>query len=124
MNKEIKAAIKLLEENGYTVLNPEQTEIQTAGFEQWWKIYDKKCGKSDCMKKWQKLTLEEQKACLAATPDYVASTPDKQFRKHPLTFLNQKAWNDEIIIRDTAEQKRQQRLAESAELVAKYGGKA
>ena len=121
--QQIAEAKRLLEENGYTVLPPEQTEVLTEGFEQWWKMYDLKCGKSECIKKWQKLTYEEKQACLIATPAYVASTPDKQYRKRPLTYLNQKAWNDEIIERHTTEQQRQQRLNESAALVAKYGKK-
>ena len=28
---------------------------------------------------------------------YKQSQPDKQFRKNPETFLNNKSWNDEII---------------------------
>lgn len=123
MRKDIKAAIRLLEDNRYIVLPPEQADIHTAGFEQWWEMYDKKCGKSDCLKKWQKLSFEERQECLKATPAYVASTPDKQFRKNPLSFLNQKAWQDEIIIRDTSEQQRSQRLSESAALIAKYAKK-
>ena len=97
-------------------------DVEVNGFDFFWDSYDKKVGKPKCEKLWSKLTLEEKKACLLATPAYVASTPDKQFRKNPLTFLNQKAWNDEIIIRDSPNLQRQQRLADSAELVAKYTG--
>ena len=69
-------------------------------FSVWWKLYDKMVGRKDCLKKWAKLTVKEKRDCLAATPAYVASTPDKQFRKNPLSYLNQKAWNDEIIPRN------------------------
>ena len=31
-------------------------------------------------------------------PGYIQSKPDKQFRKHPTTFLNNEGWKDEIII--------------------------
>ena len=31
-------------------------------------------------------------------PHYVKSTPDKQFRKHPATYLNNQGWFDEIVI--------------------------
>ena len=119
--KQITDAKRLLEDNGWTVLPPEQTEVRTADFDEWWDMYDLKCGRSDCIKKWAKMTEEERRACMDATPAYVASTPDKQWRKRPLTYLNQKAWNDEIIKRPSAEQQRQQRLSESAALVAKYG---
>ena len=119
--KQITDAKRLLEDNGYTVLPPEQTEVRTANFDEWWDLYDLKCGRSDCIKKWAKMTEEERRACIEATPAYVASTPDKQWRKRPLTYLNQKAWEDEIIERQTTDRQRQQRLREAAKLVAKYG---
>jgi hypothetical protein len=87
-------------------------------FNKWWDLYDLKCGKENCMKKWKKLTAKEQFDCIKATPAYVASTPDKQFRKRPLTYLNQKAWNDEIIPRNgtdnksTIEQQRKSKLTD------------
>ena len=119
--QQIADAKRLLEDNGYTVLPPEQTEVRTAGFEQWWKMYDKKCGRADCLKKWNKMSDEEKQECLCATPVYVAATPDKQFRKNPLTYLNQKAYYDEIIVKSTEQQQRQQRLNDAAALIAKYG---
>ena len=69
-------------------------------FEYWWKLYDLKVGRDKCEKKWAKLTEKEKAECIAATPAYVRSTPDKQFRKRPLTYLNGKCWNDEIINRN------------------------
>ena len=90
------------------------------GFEYWWNLYDLKCGRGNCEKKWAKLTRKEKRKCIEATPAYVASTPDKQYRKRPITYLNQKAWNDEIIIRQTPQQQQQQRLAEVAERIAGY----
>ena len=88
------------------------------GFSEWWDMYDLKCNRASCEKKWNKLTSKERYACLAATPAYVASTPDKQYRKRPLTYLNQKAWNDEIIPRNngtnkpTLDQQRTDKLAD------------
>lgn len=69
-------------------------------FEYWWSVYDKKRGKDKCIQKWMKLSVNERKACIAATPAYVASTPDKAYRKDPLTYLNGKCWNDEIIMKN------------------------
>ena len=77
-------------------------------FDKWWKLYDLKCGKENCIKKWKKLTAKEQLDCIKATPAYVASTPDKQFRKRPLTYLNQKAWKDEIIVKNGNQPTKQQ----------------
>lgn len=74
-------------------------------FRRWWKLYDKMVGRKDCEKKWSKLKRNEQEACVRVAPAYVASTPDKQFRKNPLSYLNQKAWNDEIIPRNNGNPK-------------------
>ena len=89
-----------------------------SGFSEWWELYNKKRGKEKCMKKWEKMSYEDRRACIEATPAYVASTEDKQFRKDPLTYLNGKCWNDEIIIRQngnnkpTPEQRRIDKLAD------------
>lgn len=83
----------------------EPTVVISSLFDTWWDLYDKKVGRENCAKKWRKLTTKEKEACIAATPTYVASTPDKQFRKNPLSYLNQKAWNDEIIPRNNGTDK-------------------
>lgn len=93
-------------------------DVKAHSFNVWWDMYDLKCNRASCEKKWNKLTSKERYACLAATPAYVASTPDKQYRKRPLTYLNQKAWNDEIIPRNngtnkpTLDQQRTDKLAD------------
>ena len=89
-------------------------------FDLWWNLYDKKRGREKCLQKWQRLTESDRCACINATPDYVASTPDKQFRKDPLTYLNQKAWNDEIINRNANTQPtvQQQRVDKLADILA------
>ena len=32
-------------------------------------------------------------------PDYLSSIQDKQYQKHPLTYLNNESWLDEVITR-------------------------
>ena len=66
-------------------------------FENFWNLYDKKTGRPSCEKKWNKLSLEEQKQAMEFIPKYKRAQPDKQFRKNPEAFINQKGWNDEII---------------------------
>jgi len=69
-------------------------------FEWFWKEYDKKIGeKQKLKKKWNKLTDEERQNAMNYLDLYKQSVPDKQFRKNPETFLNNKSWNDEIINR-------------------------
>ena len=67
-------------------------------FEWFWNDYDKKVGdKQKLKKKWNKLTDEERQNAMNYLELYKQSVPDKQFRKNPETFLNNKSWNDEII---------------------------
>jgi hypothetical protein len=70
-------------------------------FEWFWNEYDKKIGeKQKLKKKWNKLTDEERQNAMNYLELYKQSVPDKQFRKNPETFLNNKSWNDEIINRN------------------------
>ena len=67
-------------------------------FEWFWNEYDKKVGAKDKLKKkWNKLTDLERQNAMNYLDLYKQAVPDKQFRKNPETFLNNKSWNDEII---------------------------
>lgn len=70
-------------------------------FDEFWDLYDKKTGeKKKLAKKWLALTDEEREAIMNYIPKYIECQPDKQFRKNPETFLNNKSWNDELIPRN------------------------
>ncbi len=66
-------------------------------FNDFWNLYDKKVGRPQCEKKWSKLSQKEKEQSMDYIPVYIKSQPNKQYRKNPETFLNQKSWNDEII---------------------------
>jgi|SRR6186713_649271 len=68
-------------------------------FDSWWNLYEKKVGRDKAQPKWLMLSMDEINACLEVVSKYVHSTPDKQFRKDPTTYLNGKHWQDEIIIK-------------------------
>ena len=78
-----------------------KTEILDPKFEDWWYWYDYKISKDKAKKSWNKLTEQEKDLALRSVQAYVESTPDKSYRKHPTTYLNQKSFNDEIIQRNT-----------------------
>lgn len=66
-------------------------------FEDFWNKYDYKKGKKEDVKaKWLKLHDKDREDIMAYLPGYILSTPDKQFRKHPMTFLNKESWKDEL----------------------------
>jgi uncharacterized protein YdaU (DUF1376 family) len=66
-------------------------------FDVFWEKYNKKQDSKKCLDKWLKLSDSEINAALDKVDEYVHSTPDVQFRKNPLTWLNGKCWEDEII---------------------------
>jgi hypothetical protein len=71
-------------------------------FDVFWNLYDKKKGDKEYLKeKWASFTNTVREEIIAYIPAYKNAQPDKQFRKDPKTFFNQKAWKDEIIERST-----------------------
>ena len=66
-------------------------------FFNFWETYDKSRNKEKVKTKFFKLKNQEIEKIFETLPDYVKSTPEKKFRKDPLTYLNQKTFEDEII---------------------------
>lgn len=66
-------------------------------FEIFWDKYNKKVDKSKAEIAWSKLKESEIEKILESVDNYVVSNPDLQYRKNPLTYLNGKCFNDEII---------------------------
>lgn len=68
-------------------------------FDDFWTLYDYKVGEKVKLKsKWEKLTNKEREDAMKHIPLYKIEKPDKQFRKHPSTYLNNKSWNDEVLL--------------------------
>ncbi len=68
-----------------------------AEFEMFWDAYAKKKDRDKCFSKWKKLKQSEKDSIFESVYLYVQYTPDKQYRKNPLTWLNGKCWEDEIV---------------------------
>ena len=66
-------------------------------FDTFWNLYDKKIDKDKCESKWNKLSNKEREDIINHIPKYKLATPDKQYRKNPETYFNNKTWRDEII---------------------------
>ncbi|MDR0692432.1 MAG: hypothetical protein LBF69_05285 [Prevotellaceae bacterium] len=69
------------------------------GFEKVWALYERKGNRKTSERKWANLKNHCREAALKHIPLYVASTPDKQYRKNFETYINQECWNDEILER-------------------------
>ncbi len=86
-----------------TSINKEKTKRKTTlpaeagadAFSDFWQAYGKKEDKHKCQQRWQSLTPADRLAALAHVPTYVAATPEKRYRKNPLTYLNGRCWLNE-----------------------------
>ena len=66
-------------------------------FDKFWDQYDKKINRAKVKKEFLRLSEPEINLIFDHLPCYIESTPDKQYRKNPLTYLNNQSWKDEII---------------------------
>ena len=74
-------------------------------FEDFWNLYDYKKGdKEKIKKKFDVLSQETKEEIMNYLPNYILSTPEKQYRKYPETFINNKSWKDEIIFKENGKQ--------------------
>jgi hypothetical protein len=66
-------------------------------FDDFWNTYGKKVDKKKVQAKWKRLTDKERSDIIEHVPKYVKATPDVNYRKNPLTYLNSETWNDEFL---------------------------
>lgn len=102
---------------------PIEDSIIVPTFQDFWDAYAYKKGRKKAEEKWNKLKPKEKVACVRAVPAYVANTvipgftsdgTKKQYRMHPLTYLNGARWEDEIYPVQNHEQQRAINLAAKA----------
>jgi len=75
----------------------EKEEVKEVySFDEFWSTYGKSVDKTKCKAKFEKLSDEVKLKIKEVLPLYIQSTPDKQFRKNPQTWLNGECWNDEV----------------------------
>lgn len=76
--------------------NAQNDVFRDDDFLNFWNLYNKKKDRLKCEKKFAKLTKAQKQKIFTTLPAYVASTPDPQYRKNPLTYLNAQSWEDEV----------------------------
>lgn len=86
--------------NDSVSVNVSVNEIKTiplsleSDFSKFWSLYNKKVDSKKCKDKFIKLSKSDIEKIIEVLPSYIYSTPDIQFRKNPLTWLNGKCWED------------------------------
>lgn len=104
-------------ENNNNSLSPlPSPSLADAEFEKFWNLYNKKQDRKRCEAKFKKLSKTDKAKIFETLPAYVASTPDEQYRKNPLTYLNGECWNNEIINRNGTRQTSTPSNRQSADL--------
>lgn len=102
---------------------PPLASVIAPTFQDFWDAYAYKKGRKKAEEKWNKLKPKEKVACMRAVPAYVENTmipgsvsdvSRKQYRMHPLTYLNGARWEDEIYPVQSNEQQRANNLAAKA----------
>lgn len=88
-------------------------------FDDFWDKYDKKQDRPKCEKKWEKINQEAREKIMLHLEEYIPSTPDKQYRKNPSTYLNNQSWENEIQIKQPP--KRGLDLATEIQMITKHG---
>lgn len=73
------------------------TDKDEESFNRFWQMYGKPTEKQACKLKWKNLAENERELIFQKLPAYVEATPERQFRKNPLTYLNRKIWLDEFV---------------------------
>ena len=75
-------------------------------FDDFWNLYNKKVGsKSKAETKWFKLKDLDRLKIMSTLPMFIKSIKDKQYQPHPITYLNNERWNDEVVVKKVSNQK-------------------
>lgn len=71
------------------------------GFDEFWAAFDKKVERPGAERAWAKINPDGDLIAqiIDAAHRYRQATPDKAYRKHPATWLNNQCWNDEIVLK-------------------------
>ena len=109
-------------ENENEIVNKDEDIIEAEilenfPFDDFWRLYDKKTDRKKCEKKYNSLREKEKELIFEHLPLYIQSTPDKQFRKNPETYLNQRGWEHEIIMPNESSEAKGRVTAETIQSV-------
>jgi len=92
-NKEHDASKVLVSEEKRRGETEAEENASNCRFDEFWNTYNKKDGLAKCKLKWNRLKKAEIDLIFVSLPNYINSTPDKKYRKNPLTWLNGEHWN-------------------------------
>ena len=74
----------------------ESKEKDNGEFLKFWDLYGKKEKRADAKKRFEKLKPEEVQEIFKTLPAFLQAHKELQFRPYPITYLNQRRWEDEL----------------------------
>ncbi|HDK7612887.1 helix-turn-helix domain-containing protein [Staphylococcus aureus] len=94
--KENNTSINITRLNNTSINNNSATDVTHEQFEEWWKLYNKKKDKKMSFTKFKScLKKHSFEQIMQGTREYLKTITDKQYQKHPKTFLtNESYMND------------------------------
>lgn len=95
-DKKVDYVYSIPQVNAQEILN--KVNIKEELFDRFWEQYNKKINGKDCKAKFLRLTDNEIDAIFKTLPHYIKFTPDAKFRKMPMSYLNQRIWEDDGYI--------------------------
>jgi hypothetical protein len=99
-NREQPKTTNIEEEKEVEEKREEENRIELwPTFDDFWDLYDKKQDRAACEKKWKKIGQGDREEIMQHLQLYIPSTPDKNFRKNPETYLNNRSWENEVILK-------------------------
>ena len=87
----------ILEEVNRVEIIEEVNTQSEMDFEVFWNLYNKKVDRAKSWAKWKRLKPKERNEILLSVQEYVQANNETQYRKNPLTYLNGRCWEDDII---------------------------
>ena len=87
-----------IQETSIQETNKQSKEYKDNMFEIFWNLYDNKKDRFACYNKFVKLDIETINKIIQVVPEYLKTITDKQFQKHPKTWIHNKCWNDEYNV--------------------------
>ena len=93
LQERIDAVLRKVDEHA-----PREEQKETCfSFDEFWSCYDKKVERVKCERIYARIGESDRAAIRDRLPAYVASTPDKTYRKNPQTWLHGECWNDDVV---------------------------
>ena len=83
--------------NNKTITHSTNASESIYSFESFWDDYGKKIDRKKCKVIYDKLSEKDREDIYNSIGLYVIAYPEKKFRKNPLTYLNGRCWEDDIV---------------------------